>query len=86
MQPKQKNHFSLFKYMLDTIEDKLTEDMIKKFHFILDGTLTESEKEWFNVGKYKQKKNFVGNIRTIISINVPKNMKKFILFKMKMEE
>ena len=29
-----KNHFILFKYMLDTIEDKLTEDMIKRFHFI----------------------------------------------------
>ena len=30
-----KNHFFLFKYMLDTIDDKLTENMIKKFHFIL---------------------------------------------------
>lgn len=31
--------------MLDTIDDKLSEDMIKKFHFILkDGTLTDSEK------------------------------------------
>lgn len=25
-----KNHFTLFKYMLDTIDDKLSEDMIKK--------------------------------------------------------
>ena len=58
-----KNHFTLFKYMLDTIEEKLSEDMIKKFHFILkDGTLTDSEKEWFNVGDYKKRKNFVGNI------------------------
>ncbi len=49
-----KNHFTLFKYMLDTIDDKLSEDMIKKFHFILkDGTLTDSEKEWFNIGEYK---------------------------------
>lgn len=31
-----KNHFSVFKYMLDTIEEKLDEDMIKKFHFILN--------------------------------------------------
>lgn len=52
-----KNHFSLFKYMLDTIEDKLSENMIKKFHFILkEGTLTDSEKEWVNIGEYKQKK------------------------------
>src|SRR5574344_2670798 len=60
-----KNHFTLFKYMLDTIGEELTEDMIKKYHFILkDGTLTEEEKLWFNVGDYKKKKNFVGNITT----------------------
>lgn len=55
-----KNHFTLFKYMLDTIDDKLSEDMIKKFHFILkDGNLTDSEKEWFNIGEYKKKKTLL---------------------------
>lgn len=40
-----KNHFTLFKYMLDTLDNPLDEDMIKKYHFILkDGTLTDSEK------------------------------------------
>ena len=74
-----KNHFTLFKYMLDTIEDKLSVDMIKKFHFILkDGTLTESEKEWFNVGEYKQKKNFVGNITTSLPKDVPNDMKNLL--------
>ena len=71
-----KNHFTLFKYMLDTIEEDLTEEMIKKFHFILkDGTLTDSEKEWFNVGDYKKKKNFVGNITTSLPSEVSKDMK-----------
>ena len=71
-----KNHFTLFKYMLDTIDDKITEDMIKKFHFILkDGTLNDSEKEWFNVGEYKSKKNFVGNITTSLPKDVSKDMK-----------
>lgn len=74
-----KNHFTLFKYMLDTIEDKLTEEMIKKYHFILkEGTLTDSEKEWFNVGEYKQKKNFVGNITTTLPSNVPKDMNQLL--------
>ena len=45
-----KNHFTLFKYMLDNVDEELSIDMIKKFHYILkDGTLTESEKSWFNV-------------------------------------
>lgn len=62
--------------MLDTIDDKLTEDMIKKFHFILkDGTLTDDEREWFNVGEYKKKKNFVGNITTSLPSNVADDMK-----------
>ncbi len=74
-----KNHFTLFKYMLDTIEDELTEDMIKKYHFILkDGTLTESEKEWFNVGEYKKKKNFVGDITTTLPSNVESDMKQLL--------
>ncbi|MCI6002177.1 MAG: Fic family protein, partial [Tenericutes bacterium] len=58
------------------IEEKLSEDMIKKFHFILkDGTLTDSEKEWFNVGDYKKRKNFVGNITTTLPKDVEKDMK-----------
>ena len=66
-----KNHFTLFKYMLDTLDNPLDEDMIKKYHFILkDGTLTDSEKEWFNIGEYKKKKNFVGNITTSLPSNV----------------
>ena len=70
-----KNHFTLFKYMLDTIDEKLNEDMIKKFHFILkDGTLTDEEKAWFNVGEYKKIKNFVGNITTSLPNEVSKDM------------
>lgn len=74
-----KNHFTLFKYMLDTIDDELSIDMIKKFHFILkDGTLTDSEKEWFNVGEYKKKNNFVGNITTSSPDNVADDMKNLL--------
>src|SRR5574344_2561689 len=74
-----KNHFTLFKYMLDTIDEELTEDMIKKYHFILkDGTLTEEEKLWFNVGDYKKKKNFVGNITTSLPNEVKKDMQELL--------
>ena len=71
-----KNHFTLFKYMLDTIDEKISEEIIKKFHYILkDGTLTDSEKEWFNVGEYKKRKNFVGNIVTSLPNDVERDMK-----------
>lgn len=55
--------------MLDTIGDKLTEDMIKKFHFILkEGTLTDDEREWFNVGEYKKKKNLLGILQHLCQV------------------
>ena len=74
-----KNHFTLFKYMLDTIEEKLSEDMIKRFHFILkEGILTDEEKEWFVVGDYKKKKNFVGNITTSLPSEVAKDMQNLL--------
>ena len=74
-----KNHFTLFKYMLDTIDDKLSESMIKKFHFILkEGTLTDEEKKWFAVGDYKKKKNFVGNITTSLPSEVAYDMQKLL--------
>ena len=74
-----KNHFTLFKYMLDTINEPLSEDMIKKYHFILkDGTLTDEEKTWFKVGEYKSKKNFVGDITTTSPKNVVKDMQNLL--------
>ena len=74
-----KNHFTLFKYMLDTIDEELTEELIKKYHFILkDGTLTEDEKEWFKVGEYKAQKNFAGSITTSLPKDVAHDMKNLL--------
>ena len=74
-----KNHFTLFKYMLDTINEPLSEDMIKKYHFILkNGTVDDSDREWFNVGEYKKLKNFVGNIETSLPSDVPLDIKNLI--------
>lgn len=76
-----KNHFTLFKYMLDNVDEELSIDMIKKFHYILkDGTLTESEKSWFNVGEFKKLKNYVGNIETSLPDNVSSDMEDLLLW------
>ena len=76
-----KNHFTLFKYMLDNVDEELSIDMIKKFHYILkDGTLTESEKSWFNVGEFKKLKNYVGNIETSLPDNVSSEMEDLLLW------
>lgn len=73
------NHFTLFKYMLDTVDEDLTEELIKNYHFILkSGTLTDEEIEWFNVGEYKKLKNYVGDIKTSLPKDVDKDMKELL--------
>ena len=67
--------------MLDNVDVGLSIDMIKKFHYILkEGTLTESEKSWFNVGKFKKLKNYVGDIETSLPENVSKDMEDLLLW------
>lgn len=74
-----KNHFTLFKFMLDSLDEPLTEELIKKYHFILkDGTLTGNEAVWFNVGEYKKLKNYVGDIKTSAPAYVSDDMKELL--------
>lgn len=72
------NHFKLVDYMLDIAKNELSEDMIKTFHKILKEGTSDSKKEWFNVGEYKQKANEVGKIKTTLPKNVQRDMNKLI--------
>ena len=72
------NHFKLVDYMLDIAEEKLTEDMIKKFHKILKEGTSDSRKEWFIVGDYKKLPNEVGGLKTTEPNNVKRDMKKLL--------
>ena len=59
------NHFYLFDYMLETINEELTEDLVKEFHKILKRGTTDERKDWFNVGEYKSLANEVGGQMTV---------------------
>ena len=72
------NHFKLVDYMLDVADKKLTEKMIKEFQKILKTGTSDSQKEWFNVGEYKQLPNSVGDMKTVAPKDVQKNMKKLL--------
>ena len=73
------NHFTLFNYMLDTIDKPLDEDMIKKFHYLLkNGTVGEEDKETIMVGEYKKLVNYVGDITTSNPKNVSRDMKELL--------
>lgn len=72
------NHFKLVDYMLDIADEKLTEDIIKKFHRILKEGTMDSRKDWFNVGDYKKLPNEAGNMKTSTPKQTPKDMIKLM--------
>lgn len=55
------NHFQCFDYMLDTVEQELSEQIMKEYHRLLKSNTSDSRKEWFNVGEYKSKPNMIGD-------------------------
>ena len=69
------NHFVAFDYLLRTIEEPLTEGIIKEFHRILKTGTADAQKSYFNVGDYKKLANEVGGHETCKPSNVAKEMK-----------
>ena len=58
------HHFRAIDYVIDCAEEVLTEDIIKKIHFILKHDTKDSTLDWFAVGEYKKRVNVVGGRET----------------------
>lgn len=72
------NHFQCFDYMLDHVTEPLSEEIIKKFHFLLKTNTSDSRKAWFNVGEYKSRPNVVGNRHTTAPSKVQEELNRLI--------
>lgn len=68
------NHFDLFDYMLDTIDQPLSQELIKQFHSIMKRGTSGSRLSWFKVGDYKALSNEVGGRETASPENVSEKM------------
>ncbi|MBR1593535.1 MAG: Fic family protein [Alloprevotella sp.] len=68
------NHFRCIDYIIDHARDILTEDLIKHLHLLLKGGTSDSRKEWFAVGDYKQLPNEVGGAETCPPEDVHREM------------
>ncbi len=73
-----KNHFKCFDYILENFSEPLNENFIKELHKILKSNTSDAEKEWFAVGDYKKRKNFVGDTETTSPNEVQKEIKKLL--------
>jgi Fic family protein len=68
------NHFVAFDYLLDTVNNSLSNGLIKKFHGILKASTSDTQKTWFAVGDWKRLANEVGGLQTTTPGNVEADM------------
>ena len=58
------NHFRCIDYMIENVNQPLSESFLKRLHFMLKNGTTDSRKTWFAVGDYKLEPNEVGGRKT----------------------
>ena len=69
------HHFRAIDYVIDRADDVLTEEIIKRLHFILKHDTKDSALDWFATGDYKKRPNVVGGRATTRPKDVPARMK-----------
>lgn len=72
------NHFRCIDLAIDSAKTKLSESLIKQFHYILKTGTSDSTKSWFKVGDYKMLENEVGGIETVSPNEVKVKMKELL--------
>lgn len=72
------NHFRCIDLIIDKVNYKLTESLIKELHYILKNGTSDSNINWFKVGDYKKIPNEVGGKETTKPENVEKEMRELL--------
>lgn len=69
------NHFKCIDRMIEEANNILSEKFLKELHLVLKNGTSDSRRDWFAVGEYKQNANEVGGNATTAPENVSKEMK-----------
>lgn len=72
------NHFRAFDFMLETIEKRLSEELIKEFHKVLKQSTSDSYRDWFAVDDYKKLPNEIAGNPTTAPEQVAQEMQKLL--------
>ena len=67
-------HFLMFNKMLDTLDEPLTQELVKKFHYELKSGVFEDRANGYAIGDYKQRPNMIGMYQTVRPENVSQEM------------
>lgn len=74
------NHFRCIDLVIDTAGAALTQKLIKELHFQLKTGTSDSRRDWFAVGAYKNLPNEVGGKDTTLPENVAHEMEKLLIW------
>jgi len=72
-----KNHFKLFDYILDNVDEILTKEMIIEMNKILKRNTSDEENPRYNVGGFKIVPNIIGVVN-VINTTAPEDVEKEI--------
>lgn len=67
-------HFLMFNKMLDTLNETLTQSLIKQFHYELKSGVFEDRANGYAIGAYKERPNMIGIYSTTRPENVASEM------------
>ena len=68
------HHFRAIDYVIDVADDELSEEIIKRLHYILKHDTRDALLPWFAIGEYKKRANMIGGRETVKPKDVPVRM------------
>ena len=71
-------HFLMFNHMLDTLEEELTENLIKHMHYELKSGVFEDRANGYAIGDYKKRPNMIGMYKTALPKDVETEMRQLL--------
>lgn len=71
-------HFSMFNCMLKTYADPLSEELVKRYHYMLKAGVFEDMANGYPIGAYKNRRNMVSDVKTSLPDEVPQRMANLI--------
>lgn len=67
-------HFLMFNKMLDTLQETLSQKLIKQFHYELKSGVFEDRANGYAIGDYKKRPNIIGMYPTVLPGDVEREM------------
>ncbi len=73
-------HFLMFNKMVDTLDEPLSEALIKQFHYELKSGVFEDRANGYAIGDYKKRANMIGMYETVLPKDVPEKMDELLIW------